>query len=153
MSTIRRLLSARKIRKHNSLPVKSDGKVDLDLDLQRVNSHKRSGSKLTTSISSSSPSYQNDAQPVSGLPLTQSPTTSSASSSNNNLPIGRSRSRVRAKHERAKSLERVAAQSREASLARAEHRKNSYESVSDPLLYYNLCVSHRHRSYLGPTEG
>lgn len=129
MSTIKRLLSVHKLKKHNSLPSASiDIHVD-HLDLKLINKHERSQSKPTTPVSVSTPTYQSDA-PISGLPITQSPTTSSASSSKSNLRHRRSGGRARAKKERAKSLEVRGAHSRQDSLERAERRRNSYEKVS-----------------------
>ena len=140
MSALKRLLSAshHKLQKHNSLPSNPDGRVDfLDLD-SRINKHERSQSKPPTPISASTPTYQTDS-PISSLPLTLSPSASSGSSSNSTARYGRSRSRARAKHERAKSLEVRVAQSRQASLDRAERRRNSYERVGLPL-DADLCV-------------
>lgn len=152
MSALKRLLSGqRKFHKHQSLPSNPDGRVDF-LDLQRVNRHERSKSKPTTPVSVSTPTYQTDA-PVSGLPITQSPTTSSASSSKSNLRYGRSRSRARAKHERAKSLDARAAQYRRDSLERAERRRNSYENVSVPSLRRDLCVFLSSSISSGPAQG
>ena len=144
MSALRRLLTGHKLHKHHSLPSTADGHIDY-LDLERVGRHKRSKSKPPTPISASTPTAStptastptyNTGFPISGSPITQSPSTSSASSSITNVRHGRSRSRARAKHERAKSLDVRAAQYRQDSLERAQRRKNSYDRVS-PLL---LCV-------------
>lgn len=132
MSAIKRLLSQHKLHKHNSLPSSPDTRVDY-LDLERANKHRRSKSKPTTPLSASTPTYKTEF-PISGLPLTQSPTSSSASSSNSNLRHGRSRSRARAKHERAKSLDVRTAQFTQDSLERAERRKDSYDRASLLLL-------------------
>jgi hypothetical protein len=152
MSALKRLLSGQhKLHKHHSLPSNPDARVDY-LDLERINRHERSKSKPTTPVSASTPTYQTGA-PISGLPITQSPTTS-ASSSQSNLRYGRSRSRARAKHERAKSLDVRAAQSRRDSLERAERRKNSYENVSTSSLHRDLLRhSYRRRLYQDPLKG
>ena len=59
---------------------------------------------------------------------------------------------MKAKHERAKSLDARIAQSRQDSLKRAERRRNSYENVKPPFLYNNLRVSHRRLSYQDPLK-
>lgn len=149
MSALKRLLSGQhKLHKHHSLPSNPDGRIDY-LDLERISRHERSKSKPTTPVSASTPTYKTDA-PISGLPITQSPTTSSASSSNSNLRYGRSRSRARAKHERAKSLDVRAAQSRQDSLERAQRRKNSYDSVSVSSLPGFSTFSYRARFHQDP---
>lgn len=130
MSAIKRLLSGHhKLHKHNSLPQPPSTDLRIDyLDLERVNRHERCRSKPTTPISASTPTYKTGVA-ISGSPISQSPT-SSSSSVKSNPHHGRSRSRVRAKHERAKSLDVRATKSRLESLERATHRQDSYNSAS-----------------------
>lgn len=133
MSAIKRLLTGHhKLQKHNSLPPTPEGRIDF-LDLERFHRHKRSKSKPTTPISASTPTY-NTGFPISASPITQSPSSSSVSSSKDDVRHGRSRSRARAKNERAKSLDAKAAQFRHESLERAERRRDSYEKASLPSL-------------------
>lgn len=140
MSALKRLLTGQhKLHKRSS---STETRVDY-LDLERVNKHERSQSKPTTPISASTPTY-NAGFPISGSPISQSPP-SSASSSNSNLRHGRSRSRARAKHERAKSQDVRAAQSRQDSIERAERRKESYDKASPLLIYADLHISYHHR--------
>lgn len=136
MSALKRLLSGHhKLHKHNSLPPPSGTDLRIDyLDLERVNRHERCRSKPTTPISASTPTYKTGVV-ISGSPISQSPTTSSASSTKSNPHHGRSRSRVRAKHERAKSLDVRTTKSRLESLERAAHRQDSYNSVSSLSFY------------------
>lgn len=138
MSALKRLLTGHhKLQKHNSLPPTSDSRIDY-LDLEHIHKHKRCKSKPTTPIRVSTPTYKTGF-PISGSPISHSPSSSSASSTASNPRHGRSRSRVRAKHERAKSLDVRATQFRQDSLERAEYRRNTYDKVSLVLLYTLVC--------------
>ena len=136
MSAIKRLLSVHhhKVHKHNSLPPTTDLQIDY-LDLEHVHTRGRCKSKPTTPIRASTPIYKTGVV-ISGSPISQSPTTSSASSTQSNPHHGRSRSRVRAKHERAKSLDVRTTKSRLESLERAAYRKDSYNSASPSLVLH-----------------
>ena len=149
MSALKRLLTGQhKLHKHNSLPPPTDGHIDY-LDLERVNRHERSQSKPPTPIGSGTPTYRTS---FADGPITRSPTSSTHSSSNTNVRHGRSRSRVRAKQERAQSLDVRIARSTQDSLQRAERRKNSYESVSTLLSTQICAASHCFRFHQDPLK-
>ena len=151
MSALKRIFSNHhKLQKHSSLPSNPDNRVAY-LDLGSTNKLERSQSKPTTPVSVSTPTYKPES-PLSGLPLTQSPTATSASSSKTNLRHGRSGSRAHAKHERAKSLDVRAVQSRKDSLERAERRKNSYENVGVPFFYRDFPIFSSSLILSGPTQ-